>query len=84
MSFLKKIIENHKYKTKYNTACNEIDIKDKDIQNRDIMIKEIKNIHKKQKEQWDTTLNEQEAEIIKLKKKIVKLKGELNEKKKKD
>ena len=74
MSILQKYIENHSYKKKYNTACNEIDMKDKDIQNRDVMISKLKELHRKQEEIWDTTLKDQEAEIIKLKKKIVKLK----------
>ena len=74
MEIIKQFLENHNYKKKYNTACNEIDMKDKDIQNRDIMISKLKELHKKQEEIWDNRLNEQEEEIIKLKKKIVKLK----------
>lgn len=74
MSLLKKFLENHNYKKKYNTACNEIDMKDKDIQNRDIMISKLKEIHKQERETWSNRLDEQAEEIIKLKKKIVKIK----------
>ncbi len=84
MSFLKKILENHNYKKKYNTACNEIDIKDKDIQNRDVMISKLKELHRKQEEIWDNRLVEQEEKIIRLEKKIAKLKDDKNEKKKED
>lgn len=74
MNLIKQFLENHNYKKKYNTACNEIDMKDKDIQNRDVMISKLKELHRNQEKIWDDRLNEQEEEIIKLKKKIVRLK----------
>lgn len=74
MNIIKQFLENHDYKKKYNTACNEIDMKDKDIQNRDVMISKLKELHRKQEDIWNNRLNEQEEKIIKLNKKIVKLK----------
>ena len=74
MNLIQKFIENHDYKKKYNTACNWLDMKDKDIQNRDVMISKLKDIHRQERETWSNRLDEQAEEIINLKKKIVKLK----------
>lgn len=82
MSLTKGIWEHLITKKKYNAKCIECDALKMDITKRDILMNEQKEIFNSKKQEWDKTLKEQEDEIIKLKKKIVRLKGELNEKKK--
>lgn len=82
MSLTKGIWEHLKTKKKYNAKCIECDALKIDITKRDILMNEQKEMFNSKKQEWDKTLKEQEDEIIKLKKKIVRLKGEKNEEKK--
>ena len=82
MSLKKSIYEHLITKKKYNSKCIECDALKMDITKRDILMNEQKEIFIAKEIEWHKVLKEQEEEIIKLKKKIVKMKGEKNEKKK--
>ena len=76
MSLTKSIYEHLITKKKYNAKCIECEALKLDITKRDILMNEQKEIFNTKKIEWDKTLKEQEEQIIKLKRKIVKMKGE--------
>lgn len=76
MSLKKALYEHLKTKKKYNTKCIEAEALKEDIKKRDILMNEQKNTFNSKTAVWEETLKAQEQEIIKLKKKIVKLKEE--------
>lgn len=84
MSLTKGIWEHLITKKKYNTKCIECEALKADITKRDILMNEQKEMFNTKKIEWEKVLKDQEEQIIKLKKKIVKLKGDKNEKKKED
>lgn len=72
MSFLKSIYEHLKTRKKYNTLLLKYEIAKEDLEKKQIELNTQRRINAKEKQIWESKLEEQEQIIIELKKKGVK------------
>lgn len=67
-NLMKSVYEHLKTRKKYNTLKLKYDVARDDLEKKQVELNTERRIHQKQKETWEKALQDQEEEIIRLKK----------------